>query len=123
MIISKTFQRIVPNAELLPALKPILAVLLQPIEAEGAAIIDCKNGKPTLLCEAGKGSATILNAIEAVVAGLTLVHHAICTDGRPVLVMPWLTSTGRNLIVAFWKNVGTKPWQTQDHQLIKLAVA
>jgi diguanylate cyclase (GGDEF)-like protein len=123
MTTSEIFRRPAPATELLPFLKPTLAALLQPIEAEGAAVIDHRDGRSILLCEAGEGSAAILGATDDIVAGLSGPHHAVSLDGRPVLVAPWQTPAGRMVAVAFWRKVAAEPWRPQDHQLILVAAA
>jgi diguanylate cyclase (GGDEF)-like protein len=123
MSISETFRRPAPSTEQLPHLRPTLAALLEPIDAEGAAVIDHKDSEPVLLCVVGDGSATILRATDALVFGISAPHHSICFDGRPVLVAPWQPPSGRKIVIAFWRKAAAKPWSTQDHRLIVVAAA
>jgi diguanylate cyclase (GGDEF)-like protein len=123
MIISASLRRSTLNVELLAAAQPILAALLPPIEAEGTAVVDHRDGVPVLLCQAGEGSSTILNAINLIVAGLSAPSHAVCADGRPILVAPWQPPTGQKVVVAFWRKIGAEPWEKQDHKLVLMAAA
>ena len=123
MIISEALQNPPPKDEFLRTLRPTLTALLQPMDAEGAAVIDNKDDGPVLLCEAGQGCAVILNVTNIIAAGLSAPAHGVCSDGRPILAGPWRTPTGRNVVVAFWRKTGGEQWGKQDYRLILMAAA
>jgi diguanylate cyclase (GGDEF)-like protein len=123
MIISEALQNPPPKDEFLRTLRPTLTALLQPMDAEGAAVIDNKDGGPVLLCEAGQGCAVILNVTNIIATGLSAPAHEVCSDGRPILAGPWRTPTGRNVVVVFWRKTGGEQWGKQDYRLILMAAA
>lgn len=111
------------TTRLLPSFRPTLSALLQPIGAAGAAVIDHRVSGSVLLCDAGEGASTIIDATSIIVFSLLEPIHAICSDGRPVLGAPLRMSEGRTVVVAFWRMVSAKPWEDEDFQLIRMAIA
>lgn len=123
MIILQSIRRPAPNSELLPSLGPILTALLPPMEAEGAAIIDYKDGGLVILSEVGAGSSIFLDAIGLIVTGLQAPCHAVSVEGHPIILGPWQTPAERQVVIAFWRALGAEAYDASDHKLIVMAAA
>jgi diguanylate cyclase (GGDEF)-like protein len=101
-------------------LEPVLAALLAPLKAAGAAVIALNGGagKPVNICTTGNGPLALLGATELLLAGSHGPSHGICTDLHPVLAGPWQMPLGQQVILVFWRRIDAKPWKQQDHHLL-----
>jgi diguanylate cyclase (GGDEF)-like protein len=106
-------------------LRPVLAELLPSLEAEGAAVItlDGPGGRPVELCETGTVPSALLGATKLLLAGFRAPSHGLCSDSHPVLAGPWQMLPEQQAVLAFWRDIGARPWKTQDHPLVLMVAA
>jgi diguanylate cyclase (GGDEF)-like protein len=103
---------------------PVLDALVAPATATGAGIVapDSRSGRPVTLYQTGNGP-TLLRATDLLSSGAHAPVHGLCPDRRPILAGPWQTPFGQPGVLAFWREVGAKPWRQQDHALVLMTAA
>jgi diguanylate cyclase (GGDEF)-like protein len=112
-----------PNLSAL--LKPVLTVLLKPLEAAGAIVVgfDGPGRKPVRLCETRKAPSALLETGKLLLAGAAGPSHGHCADRHPLLVGPVRALAGKPAVLVLWREAGAKAWKTQDHPLVLTVAA
>jgi diguanylate cyclase (GGDEF)-like protein len=101
-----------------------LDALMNALGAEGVGVIDLRVAEnPTLVHQAGGGSAEVLAPAAALLAkpdGPTQVDGA---EGRPILVAACNTRFGVHAGLALWRVPGARGWDNEDKLLIDAAAS
>jgi diguanylate cyclase (GGDEF)-like protein len=105
-------------------LRPVLAAVLVPLEATGAAVAthDGRGSRLVKLCATGQVPPTLFGAT-AFLAGSRAPSHGLGPDNHPVLCGPGPLLAGQQAVLGFWREIGAKPWKKQDYLLVLTVAA